>query len=438
MANAQQEGQVPPPPQGPPPAVLYAPPQAGQGAFALTPGKATANAVIDYSTSDGAKLYRSATQSLYRKDATAFFDCKPHGLKDFMDLLRDRSMEYGWEISVVEVAMDTNDMVNGDFKSLIDHHGEITLEQVQEHARAYVNQPNRAAQDSVMLYQCLMNSLSMEGRSKITAWRKDYTVHGITSGACLLKVIIRESHVDTHATTAYIRTQLASLDDYMNSVGSDVEKFNIYVHNLVEQLTARGQKTQDLLTNLFKGYKAAKDRKFVEYMEKKEEDYEEGQDIRPEQLMTLASNKYKILKQKDVWQAPSPEEAKIIALEAKIEKLQKFSKKNGGKEKSQGGKPHTPGNDGKKKKNKEKPAWMLLKPNDISKSKMVDGKEYWWCPNHECWTRHKPSECMGKGKNPNGQKLNNDSKESKDNKKKLKIVKAIEAIIEQNGDSDEE
>jgi len=32
---------------------------------------------------------------------------------------------------------------------------------------------------------------------------------------------------------------------------------------------------------------------------------------------------------------------------------------------------------------------------DKHKKKTVDKKDYWWCPNHNSWTRHKPSECRG-------------------------------------------
>ena len=30
-------------------------------------------------------------------------------------------------------------------------------------------------------------------------------------------------------------------------------------------------------------------------------------------------------------------------------------------------------------------------------NKTVEGKDYHWCPNHNRWTRHRPSECKGIG-----------------------------------------
>ena len=80
----------------------------------------------------------------------------------------------------------------------------------------------------------------------------------------LLKVIIRESDVDTQATAAFIRQQLSSLDEYIGTVDSDIKKFNTHVKSLTRNLKRRRQQSTDVLANLFKGYKAASDKVFVE------------------------------------------------------------------------------------------------------------------------------------------------------------------------------
>lgn len=49
-----------------------------------------------------------------------------------------------------------------------------------------------------------------------------------------------------------------------------------HVNSPQVQLTARNGKTKDLLANLLKGYKQAKDAKFVRYAEKLEEDIDAG------------------------------------------------------------------------------------------------------------------------------------------------------------------
>ena len=92
------------------------------------------------------------------------------------------------------------------------------------------------------------------------------------SGNLLLKVLVRESHLDTNATTSWIRTQLSSLDKYMMIISSDIGKLNFHVQTLMGSLTARGETSTDLLTNFFKGYAECSDKMFVTYMASKKED----------------------------------------------------------------------------------------------------------------------------------------------------------------------
>jgi hypothetical protein len=85
--------------------------------------------------------------------------------------------------------------------------------------------------------------------------------------------------------TASIRKKLSSLDVYILTINSDITKFNVHVSLLINLLAARGKKTQELLTNLFKGYQVATDKTFVEYIGSKLERYEEGEMVTPEALM---------------------------------------------------------------------------------------------------------------------------------------------------------
>ena len=141
--------------------------------------------------------------------------------------------------------------------------------------------------------------LALQGRqTKVMVWEDQYKINGKPSGNLLLKIIIRESHLDSNATTTSIRNQLSSLDIFITTGGCDITKFNSHVLLLLEGLASRGQTTHDLLSNLFNGYTAASDNTFTKYNERKQEEYEEGTDIQPIALMSLADNKYKALKVK--------------------------------------------------------------------------------------------------------------------------------------------
>ena len=122
-------------------------------------------------------------------------------------------------------------------------------------------------------------------------------------------------------------------------------------------MAARGQTTNDLLTNLFIGYKAASDKKFFEYIEHKEEAYEDGEDMTPTALMRLARNKYKTRKDREIWKAPTEEDEKIIALEAELKRVKEASNKDRKGRANKGLK--SPKKKGKGK-NSKKPDWMLI------------------------------------------------------------------------------
>ena len=108
--------------------------------------------------------------------------------------------------------------------------------------------------------------------------------------------------------------------------------------------------------------------------------------------MNNALTKCKLLMTKGNWEAPTPQEAKIIALEVKIQKMT-----GGGKSKRKGDKG---GKYGKKKQQKEKPKWMFQHPKDevLKKPRKWNGIKWWYCsPDigdkcHGVYRVHKPSE----------------------------------------------
>ena len=63
--------------------------------------------------------------------------------------------------------------------------------------------------------------------------------------------------------------------------------------------------------------------------------------------------------------------------------------------------------------------------------KVVDGKEYHWCPKHNSWGRHLPEDCQGKGIKPKP-KSNEKSKEIK-----LNLNQSLANMVA-GDDSDEE
>ena len=405
--------------------------------FALAPALVE-DGVIDYSTRTGAKLYETAVEALNIE-----FDCQPGNLKVFLEKVKNRAMATGWNdiLNVPTDLAEPDQTIN-----LISEYGLLSLEQVRAHAETYVNAAVRAAQDSFQLYMCLMKTLTKEAQAKIMLHASEYTINGNVSGTCLLKIIIRESHIDTNATTSFIRDRLSKLDEYIKTIGSDIDKFNTYVNNQLDSLHARGEDTSDLLTYLFKGYFAASDRVFITYIQDKQDKYNEGQAMPPQLLMQLALNKYKTLVEAGKWNAPSDEEAKIIALEAEIKKLAaKKQPPQATKGKARKGK------DKRKDKNqnrRNRPAWAYVKPKPGEPQKRTrEGKDFWWCDKHGYWAGHLTEACRGQGipgadSEKSASNKNNDNKKGQqrnNNNKALKISKALATIVEDADDqSDEE
>ena len=403
-APVQPAGGAPNPP-------AQAPPVA---AFARTPAQA-APGIINYSTRMGERLYQSATSKLDDDR----YDGSAEGLFPFLGLIKERARKFGWDQGIMQIP----DPAGGPDRYLLNHYGTVTLAEIRRYERSYITAHNREAQDMYLLYECLMNSLSPEAKAKINIWRDDFWVHELPSGNLLMKVIIRECHLDTNATVASIRQRLSSLDTYLPTIDYDIAKLNMYVKTLLDQLSARGETSTDMLSNLFTGYMAAKDKSFVAYIDKKLELYEEGTHISPNQLMLWARQKYDLLRDKGVWNAPTPEEEKILALTAQVNKMSE-KLKAGRVKKDQ----RPQGSTESVRKMKPKPEWFEDEPSDPSKPITWNNKKWHWCGAKtggkcESYVRHKPEQCRGKKR---GRKQN-DGKEKRPRGTEAVVHEAIQS-----------
>ena len=367
--------------------------------FSLTPGLSNTG-VLDYSTKEGKSHYKAATAKI----SEDLYDCSPEGFYQYLKSLEKRANEFGW--SKPGGLLFVSPRPNATPKNLLEDYGQITLERIQQEENAKINQQNRRAQDDRMLFECIMNSLSTVGQAKVNIHEKEYMLGNpkLPSGLALLKVLIRESYLDSNATTGMIRTKLANLDSYMSPCGHDITKFNTYVMYLVQALQARGDTTTDLLTNLFRGCAACSDSSFVSYIADKQSEWEEGtKELTPQKLMDQAMIRYKILKSKEIWNAPSADQEKIMALEAQVSKLNQALKKRGKQSttKEKGKESGKVAGNKRKQKEKERPSWMTTEPpfQDLRKPKMMDGKEWFWCSaktGGKCpgiYRLHRPNQC---------------------------------------------
>ena len=407
--------------------------------FALTPGLIGQN-VLDYRNSDNRKLYKEATKQLAEEN----FDCDESSLLQFLKDLEDRAAEYGWNAEGGILSVDTNpNDEEAEEESLLDNYGSLSLETIRRAEQQYVFTQTRAAQDNAMLYKCLMSSLTKAAKQKVIVNENEYTIENNEgekrkSGVLLLKVIVRESHIDTNATTSQIRLKLSSLDEYMKKIESNIPTFNQHVKLLVQALKARKQTTEDLLINLFKGYAAASDQNFREYISRKQDLHDEGNTVSPSDLMTAAKNKYDILVEREQWNSPTADE-KLVVLETKIESMKKDLKRKL-ESRAKFAKPEEgeKGHQGKAKEFNQNPRnWPKPQLGKDPVKRKWKGKMYRYChpkTGGKCdgkWVRHSAEQCRGiAGKRKEGPEID------KTSQRKLKVARALAARIVDTDESE--
>ena len=322
---------------------------------------ANTNNVLDFGTAEDRKYFGYATQPL-KSD----YDLSKTNLKGFLDAIATRSRKFGWA-NVLSIP-DTLPAANAvERKDLLTHYGEIPLVHLQAVAAEYAVLPTRQAQNAMMLALCLKESMTDEASTRIALKTAQYTVTGEINGPCLLKVITLQARIDTQYTVSHLRELLNTLSAALERNGSDIAKFNEAVEDIINSLDARGQEPgDDLGLKLFKAYATASDSEFVSYIGRKKELYDEHQGppalYTATEIMELAKNKYQQRLDDGVWNKPSQEQEKIIALEVELKQL-KNTKANKASTNSKKPGNKAPGDkkkkDAKKRKPKaNKPAWM--------------------------------------------------------------------------------
>jgi hypothetical protein len=126
----------------------------------------------------------------------------------------------------------------------------------------YFGTATRHAQNSRMMYACLQESLTEDARQKVSLESHKYRIQNEPDGLQYFKVIVGIAHLGTRATVTVIRTCLSSLDTKISDVQDNIIELNAFVKLQQAGLEARGERTDDLLFNLFMAYKACQDAKF--------------------------------------------------------------------------------------------------------------------------------------------------------------------------------
>jgi hypothetical protein len=210
------------------------------------------NMYLDYTATQSIKFYNKGVEKLLGEA----FNGKL--LLTWLIQVQDKANMFTWT-SIL--------MING--KPLTQNFTKITMEEVRAHAQVYQDRSLREAQNSEMLIQCLKASITKTVYNKIYLQRQKYiilrknTMEQVEDGICFLKTIIDNYHSNTRSSTKQIRKQLATLNHYMRNVAKgDVSKLCEHVRELMFELNAADETTNDLLANLIEALKEAPDSNF--------------------------------------------------------------------------------------------------------------------------------------------------------------------------------
>ena len=287
------------------------------------------------------------------------------------------------------------------------------------------------------MYTCLSESVDLEARVKLLADTDLYRVGAANARKynrpCYLKLLIQKASVDTRSTLALLCRNMNTLDIQIGKLGFNIKKFHDYVKTQIRGLASQGaiMDAGNVMTNLQLANMTVPDQTFKNYMTRLQDDYNDNRrDFTVDSLMEAAVNKYKTIVESGQWQAHSPEEEKIIALQAKVDKWEKKSPPKKSEPKKKRGKDK----DGKLKSGDDKKwAWKLntLMAN-APQTKQFESETYHWCPKHVAWTLHSPADCR-KGETPNKTAVATPVKtptKKADADKTLKLNSALVSILQ--------
>ena len=267
-----------------------------------------------------------------------------------------------------------------------------------------------------MMYHFLYNSISTPLKTYISQKVMSGLVH--EDGPILLKLI--QEKVKGRANKQAVlnaRSALQTLN--LKEFKFNIKKLHDHVNSQVLIINSNGGTVQGdgITAALLTTYKTCTNEDFLHHIRHLEAQANDTDtDMNFDDLMVQAETKYDTLCQTKVWGKKDPRDETILALQAKVNKLEGNNKatpsSGSSKDKS------TPASLSNKTKRRY-PDWRYEKPKDNKKklSKTIKGKsvDFWWCDVLNMWARHKPNECKAKANEKDGNSNSNASSSGSSN-----------------------
>ena len=373
------------------PPVVTAIPTMAARTFLLDPFRGN----INPGETNGMKLYLSATKE---RDDEKKFTVRSDTAKAFMDAMVDDSTHFGWESLVDAIRID-----GGNDLSILRDMRKLKVDNVLLEAKKTWNDwttdptstvprtrtdftvldidptspnPNHAHHEaqfyrrvrSKMIWKRVVGSISQASKNALMS-KKDYFRWQTSTGSfeydgpTALFLLLE-------AVNPYMQVHVATLKKKLRDM-----RLGGYNHNVRELLTAiqtmyteievLGFKHDDILMDMFTALLSTKNQVFKDFIQRKKDSWETGEDFTMHELAEDVLNKYNNMIEQRQWQQKELADTKLVALLTDHLKTSKSGDSLGGKS---------------SKTSTSVEGWRMKKKGD---SLERDGKTWHWCPHHK-------------------------------------------------------
>jgi hypothetical protein len=130
------------------------------------------------------------------------------------------------------------------------------------------------------------------------------------------------ARINSLAATKTLHSNLQELPTYCSTIKGDLELLHSYFDTNSTQIITHGATVDDPISILCAAYMVVPCHNFRSYIKCKQDAYTDGTlTLTHKELILLATNKFNLLKQEGTWGAKSPDEDKIMAMQAKLTAL---------------------------------------------------------------------------------------------------------------------
>jgi hypothetical protein len=225
--------------------------------------------------------------------------------------------------------MGTQQIINftnaaGSTINIVHQYGQINMITLQTQCKVFCKNTGtlfqaRARQNNTMMSKCIMKTLTPAARVRLLPFQGDYEINNVIYALLLHKKVMALATINSVATTKTLRSNLRELPTFCSTIKGDIKLLHSYFDSNYTQIIACGAMVDNPVDIFFSAYMVVPCNNFRSYIKRKQDAYTDGTlTLAHKELIMLAINKFNLLKQEGTWGAKSPDEVKIVAMQAEL------------------------------------------------------------------------------------------------------------------------